>query len=247
MSGARPLRVVVTDDEPAAREELKYLLGRMGGVEVVAEAGDGASAIAAVKRFAPDVVFLDIHMPGADGLEVARALRANNPELRVVFATAHDEHAVEAFNLAAADYLLKPFTLERVARAVDRLRPSPKRLVVERRQKTHFVAIDDVLCIVTDAGVVTVCTVDGVRYSSPRTLQELEEAWCTAGGGDRGSPSGPLYRCHRESLVHLRRVATLAPAASGTYRVFLDDPARTELPVARNRVKGLKAALGLTR
>jgi DNA-binding LytR/AlgR family response regulator len=234
------LRVLVADDEPAAREELKYLLTQAGGVEVVAEAVDGRTALDEALRWAPDVVFLDIHMPGADGLDVARRLADALPEARVVFATAHEGHAVEAFELSAADYLLKPFTLERVRRSLQRLRPpaapASARLVVERRKGTHFLDLSEVLCVITDAGVVTVCAVDGTRYSSSRTLQELEDDW---GGSDR------LYRCHREALIHLRHVASLSPAASGTYRAILDDEARTEVPVSRNRVKGLKAALGL--
>ena len=192
------------------------------------------------------MVFLDIHMPGTDGLAVAGALAQRWPAVRVVFATAHDEHAIAAFELHAADYVLKPFTKERVGRAVERIRrlvgPSvaPARLVVERRRRTHFVPLDDVACIVTDAGVVTVRTRDGTRYSSPATLQELEAAWARP-----ANVEGPLFRCHREVLVHLARVASLEPAASGTYRVVLDVTPDMELPVARNRVKGLKAALGL--
>lgn len=241
MTAGRPVRVVVADDETAAREELKYLLRQAGGVEVIGEAADGAAALATAIRLAPDAVFLDIHMPGPDGLDVARTLASALPEVQVVFATAHAGHAVEAFDLSASDYLLKPFTLDRVRRAVERLRPADRdRLVVERRRQTHFVDLADVICVITDSGVVTVCTFDGTRYSSSETLAELEAAW-----SDPARGAAALYRCHREALVHLAHVSALAPAASGTYRAVLDDPAKTEVPVSRNRVKGLKAALGL--
>ncbi len=242
------LRALVADDETAAREELKYLLGQAGGVDVIAEAADGATALSEAAIHQPDVVFLDIHMPGPNGLEVARALATRHPRTLIVFATAHEQHAVEAFDLSAADYLLKPFTLDRVRRTLTRLRPAartaappPQSLVVERRRKTHFIDLADVLCVVMDSGTVTVCAADGTRYSSPQTMQELEDAWSSA---DPAPGEAALYRCHREALVHLAHVASLAPAASGTYRVVLDDEAETEVPVARNRVKGLKAAIG---
>ena len=141
---------------------------------------------------------------------------------------------MEAFDLRAADYLLKPFTLDRVQDTLARLMPPPaQRLVVERRRRTYFLDPSEVLCVVTDAGTVTVCAADGTRYSSAQTLQELQEA------------QPHLYRCHREALVNPGHVATLAPAASGTYRVILDDPAKTEVPVARNRARALKTRLGL--
>lgn len=241
------VRAVVADDEPAAREELKYLLDRLGDVEVVGEAADGAAAVAAVARERPDVAFLDIRMPGPDGMSVARDIAALSPGTRVVFATAHDEYAVGAFALHAADYLLKPVDPDRLREAMARVRdglrdregpparPERRRLVVERRRRTHLIDVDDVLWVRTDAGVVTVCTRNGTEYASQRTLRELEEDW----------RDGPLLRCHREVLVHLGRVASLAPAASGTYTVTLDDPAATALPVARNRVRRLKGALGL--
>jgi len=236
-----PLTVVLVDDEPAAREELAYLLGSLPAVEVVGEAADGRSALELLARLRPDVAVLDVRMPPPDGLEVARRLAELSPGTRVVFATAYDEHALEAFDVAAADYLLKPFSAERVLRAVERIR-APRtgpaqatRLTVERRRSTYLVDPAEVLWIGTDAGVVTVATRDGTRYGSPETLKELE---------GRLEGSG-FFRCHREFIVRLDRVRALVPAASGTYRVILDDADRTELPVARTRVQGLKARLPL--
>lgn len=234
------LTVVVVDDEAAAREELKYLLGRLPGVRVVGEATDGREALEVIARTRPDAAVLDVRMPPPNGLEVARRVRALSPGTRVVFATAYEAHAVDAFDLEATDYLLKPFSAERVARAVERLRAArpaaaPPRLTVERRRATWRVDPQDVLWIGTDAGVVTVVATDGTRYGSAETLQALAATL---------EPWG-FYRCHREAIVPLARVRALMQAASGTGRVVLDDPAATELPVARNRVRGLRERLAV--
>src|SRR5215213_7025025 len=117
-----PLRTVVVDDEQLAREELCYLLGRVGGVEIVAQAADGFQALDAIKGLDPDLVLLDVQMPGLTGFEVARRLLDDGSDSHVVFVTAFDRHAIEAFEVNAVDYLLKPVEAERLGTAVDRVR-----------------------------------------------------------------------------------------------------------------------------
>jgi DNA-binding LytR/AlgR family response regulator len=102
------LRAVVVDDEQLAREELCYLLDEVGGVEVVAQAGNGLDALEAIGRARPDLVFLDVQMPGLTGFEVARRLLDEGRDAHIVFVTAYDQHAIEAFEVNAVDYLLKP-------------------------------------------------------------------------------------------------------------------------------------------
>jgi two-component system LytT family response regulator len=118
----RLLRVVVVDDEPLIREGLGELLAAEPEVRVVAACADGASALAAVRQHAPDVLFLDVQMPGMDGIAVARALAASAAPPAVVFATAHERYAVAAFEVSAVDYLLKPFDAQRVRESVRRVR-----------------------------------------------------------------------------------------------------------------------------
>ena len=116
-----PARVLVVDDEPLARKRLRAILSKRLDVEIVGEAGSGTTAVAAVAEHAPDVVLLDIQMPGVDGFGVLKALVEKKVRLPVViFVTAHDEHAVRAFDVQALDYVLKPVTAERVLAAVDR-------------------------------------------------------------------------------------------------------------------------------
>ena len=119
---ALPMRVVIVDDEPLARARLRELLGEQSGIAVVAEAGDGHAALHACAEHAPDLVLLDIVMPGIDGLETARHLAAFEPRPAVVFCTAFDAHALSAFDAQAIDYLVKPVRPERLAAAIERVR-----------------------------------------------------------------------------------------------------------------------------
>src|SRR5881394_1968274 len=112
------LRALLVDDEQLARDELGYLLGRIGGVDVIGQAGNGVEAISAIDRLRPDVVFLDVQMPGLTGFEVARRLVDSGASSHIIFVTAYDQHAIEAFEVNAVDYLLKPVEPARLEVAV---------------------------------------------------------------------------------------------------------------------------------
>src|SRR6266496_1313783 len=117
-----PIQAIVVDDEQLAREELCYMLGQMGGVEVIAQAGNGLEAIGIIERFTPEVVFLDVQMPGLNGFEVAHRLIQNGRSPNIIFVTAFDKHAIEAFEVNAVDYLLKPVEASRLEQALERAR-----------------------------------------------------------------------------------------------------------------------------
>src|SRR5262249_31752393 len=116
------LKAVLVDDEQLARDELGYLLGQMGGVEVIGQAGNGVEALTTIDRLHPDVVFLDVQMPGLTGFEVARRMVESQTDSQIIFVTAFDRHAIEAFEVNAVDYLLKPVDLARLEIAVGRAR-----------------------------------------------------------------------------------------------------------------------------
>ena len=230
------LRVFIVEDERAAREELKFLLERHPEVEVVGEAGDGRSALAAILEARPDLVFLDIRIPCGDGLDLARRIRQKLPSTQVVFATAFDEHAVEAFDLAATDYLLKPFDAARLARSLERARKAhhlPERLAVERLRRTFFLDPKEIAWIGMQDGLVTVAGIDGIHYTTNQTLRELTQHLDPA----------HFFRCHREAIVNLQQIREVKPHLSGTYRLVLRDEPRSKLPLARNRVRSLKAIM----
>src|SRR5678816_1039391 len=124
------LRAVLVDDEQLARDELGYLLGQVGGVEIVGQAGNGVEALTAIERLQPDLVFLDIQMPGFTGFEVARRMVQNQAPTHIIFVTAFDQHAIEAFEVNAVDYLMKPVDPSRLETALQRAR---KRITSERQ------------------------------------------------------------------------------------------------------------------
>src|SRR5437773_4483016 len=126
------LRAVLVDDEQLARDELGYLLGQLGGIEVIGQAGNGVEALSTIDRLHPDVVFLDVQMPGLSGFEVARRMLDTRNESHIIFVTAYDQHAIEAFEVNAVDYLLKPVEQARLELAVQRAR---RRIEVDRMDR----------------------------------------------------------------------------------------------------------------
>ena len=267
MAGDTPLRsdalrTVVVDDERLAREELCYLLGQVGGVEVVGQAGDGIEALDMIKDAEPDLVLLDIQMPGLTGFEVARRLVDEGSDLQVVFVTAFDRHAIEAFEINAVDYLLKPIELERLGTAVDRVR---KRIHVERpvglpqaaelerllqrlsRQEHReqlalkvgdrflLVQAEEIVHASVENDVITVVTNSLSGTSNYRTLDELQA---------RLDPA-VFWRVHRSHLVNINRIKEIVPWFSRNFLLKMKDAKGTEIPVSRSQTKRLRDYLRL--
>jgi DNA-binding LytR/AlgR family response regulator len=255
------LKALVVDDEKLAREELCFLLGQSTGVEIAGEAADGVTALRQAGDLRPDVIFLDVQMPGLTGFEVARRLIEADIPSQVVFVTAFDQHAVEAFAVNAVDYLLKPVDLERLELALDRVRrrrpvessPLPlsaadlERVIeaVQARQERRdqlavrsgerFVLVQAAEVIhaslVDDAIVVVTSTVSGT--SNYRTLDELQA---------RLDPS-VFWRVHRSHLVNITKIKEIVPWFSRNYLLKMKDPKATEIPVSRAQTRRLREYL----
>jgi DNA-binding LytR/AlgR family response regulator len=235
------LRALLVDDEAPARSELRYLLGAHPEVEVVGEAASAAEALRLAGAVEYDVVFLDVEMPGLTGLEAARLVRerAGAPEL--VFVTAHERYAVDAFAVEAFDYLLKPVDPERLARVVERLqersredaRPVPKIPVVAGGGGTELIDYDAIHFVQADGDYSRVHTYDRA-YLCTHSLGELEDTL----------PSG-FARIHRSYLVNLSKVSAVKRAGPDRIRLALDDAERTELDVARRQSRMLRERLKL--
>jgi two-component system, LytTR family, response regulator LytT len=253
------LRAVVVDDEPLAREEICYLLDEMGGVAVVAQVGNGPDAVEAVNEHEPDLVFLDVQMPGLTGFEVARRLVASGPPVAIVFVTAYDQHAIEAFEVNAVDYLLKPVDSGRLETAVQRVRQRRTtarplndhlerivQLVEERQGRREQVAVkvgeryllvqaDDIIFASMVDESINIVTGQINGSGNFRTLDELQA---------RLDPAR-FWRVHRSHLVNINKIKEIVPWFSRNYILRMKDAKATEIPVSRSQTRRLREYLKL--
>jgi len=241
------IRAIVVDDEPLGRRRLLRLLADHPDVEVVGEAADGAAARAQVLTLRPDVLFLDVQMPNEDGPTALRRLRETLPDdalPRVVFTTAHAEHALDAFELEALDYLLKPVERAGLARALKRVRRSvaprvspgvaaaaPPRLLARRGTRTIPLDVDAVAAVVVEDATAWAWTPEG-RFRVDGTLQEVVARL----------PAG-FVQVSRSAVLRPGAVASLRPLASGTFEAKLTGMEGV-IRVSRRRARDLKKRLG---
>jgi two-component system response regulator LytT len=252
MGGA--LRTIVIDDEKLARDRLAGFLAGLGGIELIGEASNGVEAVRMIEDQRPDLVFLDVQMPGMDGFEVLRAL--SQPPPQVVFATAYDEYAIRAFEVQAIDYLLKPFARTRVEEAVGRARSRMKQgapavdidAVVRRLEEGRksyvtqisvhsgrrilLLPVEDIRWFGVEHRLVYAHTAERA-FMTNYTLRELE---------DRLDPE-LFFRVHKASLVNLRHVKEIVPWFGGRYKLAMRDHAASEVAVSRTQARALRARL----
>jgi two-component system response regulator AlgR len=231
------MRVLIVDDEPPARERLKRLLEEIDGCELAGEASNGTEAIALAVRLAPDVVLMDIRMPGMDGVEAARHLGQLEEPPAVIFITAYDEYALRAFDTSAVGYLLKPVRREKLADTLTRAARLTKpqlaaiaQAATPRQRRTHLsvrirgelrlIPIEDVLYFLADQKYVTVRHSGGEDLIE-ESLKSLEEEF-----------DPDFLRIHRNSLVAVRHISSIERSGEGQYSVRLRG-IETDLPVSR--------------
>ena len=244
----QPLRVVVVDDEPPARDLLAQYLEQIPGIEMVASCRDGFEAVKAIAELEPDVVLLDIQMPKLSGFEVLELLE-ERPQ--IVFATAHDEFAIEAFNVAAVDYLLKPIDPKRLTKALERARArlasreeQPIERLIEERRRTgdtlprvlvrrgaevHVLQLSDIDYVEAQDDYIVFHS-GGTSLRKKQTLSDAERQLGSA-----------FARIHRSFLLNLDRLQRIEPYAKDSRVAFLDDG--TRLPVSRSGYERLRRLL----
>jgi two-component system LytT family response regulator/two-component system response regulator LytT len=258
------LRTVVVDDEQLAREELCFLLEQTGDVEIVGQAADGVDALRLAADLKPDLIFLDVQMPGLTGFEVARRLIQAEAPPQLVFVTAFDQYAVDAFSVNAVDYLLKPVDAGRLEQAIDRVRrrlaseqaaklpltPADLEKVIEAvqarqgrrdqlaiRAGERFVLVqaeEVVYASVVDETIIVVTNTVS-GTSNYRTLDELHA---------RLDPA-VFWRVHRSHLVNITKIKEIQPWFSRNYLLKMKDPKATEIPVSRSQTRRLRDYLQL--
>lgn len=237
--------ILLADDESLARQYLRELLDEAQAGPILGEAESGPETLEMVLALRPEVLFLDVQMPGLTGLQVAALLQRRPHCPRIVFVTAFDEFAVTAFELEAADYLVKPVSPDRLQRALLRLgRPCapleqvlaaferPRKLVVieEKNGGRQLLEPRDVLWVASEGEYTYVQTEQG-RWRCAQSLAALEGQW------------KELFRCHRAYLVNLERVEAIIPWAGGSYQLKVRG-SRETIPLARRQAPAFKALIG---
>ncbi|MDR2197841.1 MAG: LytTR family DNA-binding domain-containing protein [Coriobacteriales bacterium] len=236
------IKAIIVDDEAPARSEFRFLLDETNQVEVVAEATNVREAIEKLKETDAAVMFLDINMPGASGLQLAEALNRLKYPPAIVFVTAYSEHAAKAFDVNAIDYLVKPVEADRLLQAIAKVKhfvssyakgQQAERIPVEKSGKKLLISTDKIHYIMAKDDYSYLHT-DTDRYLSTVSLAQLEA---------KLEPHG-FFRVHRRYLVNLACVEEVMPVSGGTLTLSLTGEDET-IPVSRRRVAALKKALGL--
>jgi two-component system LytT family response regulator len=247
---------LIVDDEPGARSHLTRLLRQFPDVVVAGEAADGLQAIEAIDRLHPELLFLDIEMPGLNGFEVLRSISPSAPLPLVIFVTGYDQHAIAAFEANALAYLLKPVDPQRLGVAVDRARrlnesadekeseqesmrqamvapPKALRQIVCRRaDRVLLIPVEQVLWFYVDSGIVRAKTASD-SFSVNYQLTELEAAL----------PPDLFFRARREILVNLTAIREIRPYFRGSFLLIMSDAASTEIALSERRVRPFRDRL----
>jgi two-component system, LytTR family, response regulator LytT len=273
MDTADTLRALVVDDEQLAREELCFLLGQLDALEVVGQAGNGIEALRVIEEQGPDLVLLDVQMPGFTGFEVARRIVRAGIDTQLVFVTAYDQHAIEAFEVNAVDYLLKPVEAGRLGTAVDRVRKrmqshrfsadpgsdpgngrgaDPRelekllQLLSERQSRREQLAVKvaERFLLVQAEEVVHASVEDDVITVVTNSLSGTSNYRTLDELQARLDPT-VFWRVHRSHLVNINKIKEIVPWFSRNYILKMRDGKGTEIPVSRSQTKRLREYLRL--
>jgi len=255
-----PLSVIIVDDEQLARDELSYLLKDVEDLDIIGQGKNGVEAVNLIKETSPDLVFLDVQMPGLDGFGVIKKLLEKKISLpNIIFSTAFDQYAVKAFEVSALDYILKPFDKKRIFQAIEKARktqesdvpPSEKldnlvKLLEQQKPQTTkillkannrlFLVDQKEICFASiEDGVITVVAQNMEGQSNCRTLEELLASLDT----------NFFWRAHRSYLVNINRIKEVVPWFKSSYQIRMDDRKQTEIPVSRAQTRRLRDLFGL--
>jgi two-component system LytT family response regulator/two-component system response regulator LytT len=254
------LSVIIVDDEQLARDELSYLLRDVEDLDIIGQGKNGVEAVNLIKETSPDLVFLDVQMPGLDGFGVIKKLLEKKiPLPNIVFSTAFDQYAVKAFEVSALDYILKPFDKKRIFQAVEKARktqesgaapsekldtlmklleqqkPQTTKILLKANNRLFLVDQKDICFASIEDGVISVVAQNMEGQSNCRTLEELLASLDT----------NLFWRAHRSYLVNINRIKEVVPWFKSSYQIRMDDKKQTEIPVSRAQTRRLRDLFGL--
>ena len=229
------MKCVIVDDEFPAREELKYFVEKFPGAELLQEFGDSLDAFDYLQEHAAEVdtLFLDIDMPELNGLNLGKVIRKLNPGMKIVFVTAYREYAVDAFEIQAFDYLLKPYSESRIEKLLSRLSVEKKqvsnKISIGVGEKIMVLNLEDIVVVEADKKETRVYT-SKECYLTKMKISEWEEQL----------PKTQFYRCHRSYLVNLGKVREIEPWFNNSYMIHMEN-CPVKIPVSRNNMKEYKS------
>jgi two-component system LytT family response regulator/two-component system response regulator LytT len=253
-----PINTIIVDDEKPAREELAFLLKSFPEINLLAQGKNGLEAINLIKEHSPDLLFLDVQMPGLDGFGVLKKLVERKLKVpHVVFATAFDQYAVQAFDVNAVDYILKPFDKARIAKAVQKAKKEieahtstaerleklvaqlaapkpatnpPSKILIKSQQRMLLVDSNDLIFASIEGGLISVVAREVEGSSQYRTLEELHAAL----------DSDSFWRPHRSYLVNVHHIKEVVPWFKSSFMIKMNDKKQSEIPVSRQQTKRLR-------
>ena len=247
-----PITILIADDDPGMRLVLRRLAEKAEGYEVAGEAADGEALLRLYDALAPEVVLMDVEMPGKTGIECARLIQDRNPRAVLIFATGHEEYMKSAFEVYAFDYLVKPFKMERVletlSRVRDRLRGEPARvsqspaaqavfvpgrIMLKHREGVSFLDLQDIAMVMRENRATVVLMRDGARYTVSDGMAELDERL----------PDQLFFRTHKSYIVNLNLIESIAPYGRWTYVVKLKGLKEDAL-ITHERFEALQGMFG---
>lgn len=250
---AMTIRAMIVDDEEHARNELKYLLEQYADINIVYQASNSQDALGAIQTYKPHLVFMDIEMPGMNGIKAAEKVISKDLYPLIVFSTAHEEFAAKAFEIDAIDYILKPYSARRLDRCINRVRTllanssvigsgrvlqtanqSKQRLAIENNGKAIIINTSDIIVACCEDGQISIYT-DKKVYQSNITLQELQARL----------EQNSFFRSHRAYLVNIEKVREVIPWFNSTFNLVLEGLPDMEIPVSRQQACHLKKIFDL--
>jgi two-component system response regulator LytT len=258
-----PINTIIVDDEKPAREELAFLLKSFPEINLLATGKNGLDAVDLIKEHSPDLVFLDVQMPGLDGFGVLQKLAERNLKVpHVVFATAFDHYAVQAFDVNAVDYVLKPFDKDRLSKAIQKVKreiesqtspaerleqlvnqlvtpkpvsAQPSKVLIRSQQRMLLVDSRDLIFASIEGGLISITAKDTEGTSNYRTLDELLAALDTES----------FWRPHRSYLVNIHHIKEVVPWFKSSFMLKMNDKKQSEIPVSRQQTKRLRELFNL--
>ncbi|MCS5696471.1 LytR/AlgR family response regulator transcription factor [Desulfofundulus thermocisternus] len=248
------LTVLIAEDDPAMRHILRKTLSQIPGVEVLGEAGDGITALKMMEELNPRVIFIDIDLPGKNGVELAREICDINPQTILIFATAYPDYTHEAFEVYAYDYLVKPFKLDRIKKTMERIkqheeqrapvpvkeftppvaaRTTPARLVIRQDENLVFLDTQDIILITREDRKTVILTREE-KLNTTESLNSIEERL----------PGNNFFRSHRAYIVNLNMVREIRPWGKNSYQITFSGTKQKAL-LASNKARELEKILAL--